>query len=1364
MSKELYSQALEANLNQTQEITSEIPEIQQWFGELSKSKWGVYKRTKGFLIELNHKYRNNQYVIESLHNICLEDLWFYNSLDESEKALSVLVDIFRELSLSNLKEDQRELLMLNIIKFIDRLANLHGFPMKIVFDCLQILKDEMEKYELLFIRNSGYFKTYLSKIAQLPEFEPLVIEMTSQLLAKCIDYWENTSLAEEWFHSNKQLFRLMDETMIKVSLGKPFFSRLRIDLAQATDWESLRRVMFYNDISNHFRSFTKQFSSRLEEIYYLYYLLHLPTMSNLYNHLLYDLNRNLRSVLKELNTEEIPAFLDNVMAELKALKNNHSSMVLDCLLTLGKEVINTRDQGLLSHFLKNLIKLGFNFPGPLRLSRDWQIRVNTNHVKNIRVWLELIEQDPLALRELITALIVNLKLGGIFISDTDLFQREITKLLNSDIGPVYREIKQLARIFPVYFRDIGAEGRLREITTALDEQTRRKDKLIHFLRKQIHTESNNTHLELTKKIISYWLTGDKEPLKGFIPRDIFRNLNTDEERFIRVHKVLTYLYQKTKFDLEKPATIDLKSLKETLETLPLKTSAQDKTRVLYIFEIYLLLLEKYSLETENIISLLKNHNFFSASELEILKTNLENGRCEDSINQIYKLMHRLRKIILNPEKSEPLEDIYYKRHIAAGIPSIYGRYIEPKFEALGLMYRLERTVSKLMTQILLSFNFEYITAKTFRQVYEILSLFKEGLELDGICNQEFNSHLEILKYSLVSPSISLDQYINIFQFMAQDIKQIIREYFFEVYEKPLKIIIPEILASQNFRDEDEKRQTLQMESEKFLRDNLASAFLVQELDNFITDLINTLRTMADNYSVSCIEKMLTYDPDLTFSPLTQKTEKVDNPVFLGAKAFSLKKLFTAGFPVPPGFVLTTEVFRHLKTINSHPYMRQDLDRMIVQNITALERITGQKYGRPEKPLFFSVRSGSLISLPGAMKTLLNVGINKEIAEISSQKEGLGWAAWDCYRRFLRSWGMAFGIERHVFNQVMQEHKERYGVEHKIQFTPEQMKEISLSYKRVLEDYNIKIETDPFKQLKQAIQCVFDSWSSSNAVYYRDHMQIANEWGTAVLVQKMILGNLSTNSGTGVVFTSNPFNNCSDFNLYGDFVLGCQGEDVVSGLVDTLPISEYQRKNCYRDCGLSLESAFPQIYKTLVSYAKRLVEEHGFGHQEIEFTFESAHPRSLYILQTRNQNLKKEKPYARFVRPPNEMKLVGHGIGVSGGPLTGLLAFDMEDIKRLRKERPEARIILVCPDTVPDDIPLILLCDALITNKGGITSHAAVTAANLGKVCIVKCRRLKIKEFKKECTINGHVFGPGDELSIDGSLGNIYEGCYEISNF
>ena len=231
---------------------------------------------------------------------------------------------------------------------------------------------------------------------------------------------------------------------------------------------------------------------------------------------------------------------------------------------------------------------------------------------------------------------------------------------------------------------------------------------------------------------------------------------------------------------------------------------------------------------------------------------------------------------------------------------MYGQYIEPKFEALGLMFRLEKTASRLMIRLLQSINLEYITAKTLRRISDVLALFKEGLELDGIYNQGFNSNIDMFQYSLASPSFSLDQYINIFQFMAGDIKQIIGEYFIDLYERPLKEIIPQVFPVVGTFSEAEKKQYSQMESEKFFRENLSSAFLVQDLDNFITNIISTLRNMVESYSDEFIKNVMTYDPDLILSPLNRETLEMDNPVFLGAKAYFLKKLISHGFRVPPG--------------------------------------------------------------------------------------------------------------------------------------------------------------------------------------------------------------------------------------------------------------------------------------------------------------------------------------------------------------------------------------------------------------------------------------------------------------------------------
>lgn len=1360
MTEGFSSNALEVNLAKTREAELEIPEEQQWFVSLSASKWGIHKRTSEFIDELNHKYRNDLYVIDALHNICLTDLWFYNSLDESEKAFSVLINIFNDFFKAKMDENARELLIKTLVKFIERLSGLDDYPPEIVKQAIDIIAKTIDQYEIHYIRHSGYFKTYLGKVALIDDFADDILNITRDLLERSIAFWEATSDVEAWYDSKRHLMHQMDrETISKI--GKPFFAQLREALAQAQEWKDLGSLMFYNDISNYFRNFTEQFESYLETIYYLYFLLHLPGMAHLNDHLLYDINRNLRNVFTELDKDDVSGFLDTIMDQFKDLSQLHGGTVLDCIITLGKEIIDTKDQEIISYFIKGLEGLGFNHPGTVSLNKDWQIKINSNHVKNIRAWLELIEYDPSSMGELLAALIVNLKLGGIFISDTDLFQRDVTKLLNSPISTVYREMKQLARIFPVYFRDIGAEGKLREISTAIDELSQRKDRLIHFLRKQTHTESNNTHIDLTASIIEYWHSGNKESLESLVPEDVYRWLGKDPEWLTHVQDIMVELCHKTGKQALELLQFETEEIEGALSEIT-KGNQRDRKRVLYLFQLYTLLTEKYSLESEDFIQMLRSNPAFTEESINLMEENLKAGNLAQAVDELYGFMNQLKEIILDPKQSEAMENIYYKRHIAAGIPSMYGQYIEPKFEALGMMYRLEKTASKLMVKLVDTINTEYITARTFRNIYGVLELFRQGLEIDGIYNQGLNSHLDMLKYSLTSPSFSIDQYINIFQFMASDIKQIISEYFFDVYENSLKNIIPKIHEEKmEAMEKLERQQFFHMESEKFLRDNLASAFLVQDLDNFIANLLGNLRNMLDTYPPELIENMMTYDPDLSFNLLDSRSETVDNPVFLGAKAFFLKKLINYDFPVPPGFVLTTEVFRHTDILRTHPALNMEFVRLIKKHVNEIERISGKGYGDPDNPLFFSVRSGSSISMPGAMKTFLNVGMNDEIAESLAKKEGYGWMAWDSYRRFLQSWGMAHDINRDLFDKIMTGHKSRWGVELKIQFTPDQMRAMAYDYKDLLKEHNVSIEEDPIKQLRQAIVSVLDSWSSKSAIYYRNHMQIADEWGTAILVQQMAMGNLSNKSGTGVLFTSSPFNSKAGINLYGDFTLCSQGEDVVAGLVNTLPISESQRKKYYTDANISLESAFPEIYGKLLEYATQLIQQHGFVHQEIEFTFESDKAEDLYILQTRNQKFKKQTTLETFALPHHEMKLVGRGMGVSSGILSGKLAFDLKDLIESKKTSPNESTILVRPDTVPDDIPLIFNCDGLVTGKGGTTSHAAVAAAGLGKVCIVNCKGMTVDDEAKICTINGHVFKSGDNISIDGDTGSIYEGSYEI---
>jgi pyruvate,orthophosphate dikinase len=541
---------------------------------------------------------------------------------------------------------------------------------------------------------------------------------------------------------------------------------------------------------------------------------------------------------------------------------------------------------------------------------------------------------------------------------------------------------------------------------------------------------------------------------------------------------------------------------------------------------------------------------------------------------------------------------------------------------------------------------------------------------------------------------------------------------------------------------------------------IAEAFLVQPLDNFISRILQSLRSMSDRLEGSLISDIMSYNSELVISPFTERNPKTDNQVFLGSKAYHLKNLYLAGIPVPPGFVITTEVFRRHQTISSLKALKTELHDMIRKYLKQLEALSGKCFGDAQNPLLLSVRSGTAISMPGAMDTFLNVGLNDQLVEAISQRPEMSWSIWDSYRRLIQSWGMAHGIERDVFDSVMLNYKQKLQVKQKQEFEPADMRLIALAYKEVLAAHHVRFVEDLFEQLIQTIDMVFASWSSERAFVYRRHLQFSDNWGTAVIVQQMVYGNLNDQSGTGVVFTQNPHRERPGVHLYGDFNMRSQGEDIVAGLVKPAPVSETQRRQA--DISRpSLQTSYPEIYKRIHNIATELTENLGYSPQEIEFTFESDKAEDLYILQVRDQDLRIELETNAFVSTPETMELAGRGIGIGGGALNGLAAFDEEDLEQLKIAYPESPLILIRPDTVPDDIGMIFNCDGLITARGGATSHAAVTAVRLGKTCVVNCNSLLVDENNKQCELDGKLVKSGDQISIDGNLGNIYMGHYPI---
>lgn len=1360
MDKMIKSDALEANLTETKSLEYVIPDDHLSFLSLSENYWGIHKRTQEFLSELHHPYSNRKEVIELLSKVSITDFWIFKGIDEREKAILTLLGIFDSLLEEKLTDElSKHLVFIYLSLFDENYDSFVEFD-NLPLEFIRILEKNLDNNLFGYLSNLGPFKKNLTKGATNPKTEKSVFSFMKKLINDNISFWEKSTSIEKWYNSKKDKMS-NDYTELVKSLGKDFFNFYHQQLKEAESWEMLCKAGFtFSDIIDAFRKRIDDFSTSTEQFYYIFYLIHLPGMVYHRNYLLIDLNNAIKRISNELDDEQCIQTIDDLFLLFSDFRHSHIHYILDSILALGKEIINTHNKSLIHYYEDCIIKFGFIKPGVAYLTDNWEIKVNPNHIKNIRVWLDLIEHDPETMKKLLSALIINLRVGGIFIFDTDLFQKDVTKLLNSEISPLYKQIKQLTRIFPIYFNEIGAEGQLRDVTTKIDEISHRNDKLIHFLRKQIHTEGNNTHIIITADIIRFWADLDIKRLKKIVPSNVFELVDVESTWVTGVHAVIEKICKKNNCSYIDLLKKDKKNLSQLLSEIK-HDDQNDIKRVSLIFELYQLLNEKYLFETTDISAILSRYPLIKKAEIENLEFLLDSKNNKEALKLIYSFMVKLNEIIFNPKISEGWESIYYKRHIAFGIPSMYGQYKEEKFEALGLTFRLERIASVLVDNIISDINTKYFTAKTLKEIFSVIQLLREGLSLDGIYDQGFDSNLKMLQHSLTSGSFTINQYINIFQFMEVSIKEIINKYFIRPFDQLLNIIIPQYTPQGENKSPDICKKIILQKSEVFYRELLSSAFIIQALDNLIGRVLINLRKMVNVLSDNEAQSIMTYDFDMIISPLYMETPAIDNQVFLGSKAYFLKKLYLNKFPVPPGFVVTTEVFRRIAPILKMPSLTAEIDKQIKFHISELERITGLRYGDPKAPLLFSVRSGAAISMPGAMNTFLNVGLNDEITEALSKRNNFGWTSWDCYRRLLQTWGMSHGLERNAFDQIMIDYKQKYNVSQKIEFSPKIMREMAFAYKQLLTDNGIKFESDPFLQIKQAIISVFHSWDTPRAKVYRKHLQIAEEWGTAVIVQQMIFGNLHKESGAGVLFTHDVHENVSDIKLVGDFSFLSQGEDIVGGLISTLPISEKQRLTYYQNSPFSLESEFPKTYDKLKEIAHELIDVHGFGHQEIEFTFETPEPEDLYILQTRDMSIVKQTKMEIFASPEKEMKRVGYGIGIGNKVLNGVIVFDKEDLAYLKKTHPDKKAVLVRPDTVPDDIEMIFGCEGLLTARGGATSHAAVTAGNLGKTCVVNCNDMVVFEKEKKCIINNIVFFSYDPIAIDGNKGIVYQGNYPI---
>ncbi len=486
---------------------------------------------------------------------------------------------------------------------------------------------------------------------------------------------------------------------------------------------------------------------------------------------------------------------------------------------------------------------------------------------------------------------------------------------------------------------------------------------------------------------------------------------------------------------------------------------------------------------------------------------------------------------------------------------------------------------------------------------------------------------------------------------------------------------------------------------------------------------------------------------------------------LGGKGAGLAEMTNIGIAVPPGFTIaSTLCLAYLESRQFPPRLRTQVETALQR----LEAATGRQFGGSENPLLVSVRSGAAVSMPGMMETILNLGLNEVTVEgLTAQSQNARFA-WDSYRRFVTMYGsVVFQLPRKAFDQLLEERKRAAGVTRDIELPAEAMRDLVRDFKAYIKEATGQdFPEQPMEQLWGAIAAVFESWNTKRALDYRKLHDIPDSMGTAVNVVTMVFGNLAEDSGTGVAFTRDP--STGERGLYGEFLRNAQGEDVVSGMRDPEPIA-------------NLRAVMPVAYQELEKMARTL-ERHFRDVQDMEFTIERG---TLYMLQTRraqrsgpaavrvacemvDEGLIDEKEAVARI-PPNDLEQLLHptidpkaeldllttGLPASPGAACGQVVFDADRAEE-RGRRGEA-VILVRRETSPEDFHGMVAAKAILTARGGMTSHAAVVARGMGKPCVAGAQEIQVEEETHQLAVNGRRVREGDWITVDGSAGRVYAG-------
>jgi pyruvate, orthophosphate dikinase len=1007
----------------------------------------------------------------------------------------------------------------------------------------------------------------------------------------------------------------------------------------------------------------------------------------------------------------------------------------------ARPVLNSGQNELIMQYVLSLRQISIPTARVQGISPEtWAEIVNPLHFERLNKFMELIMIGDEQLEGVLIHVIANLIVSGVLIPDDRLFQRQVSAYLNSPTmkGQFLLHYLLLAR-FPVYFNEVGAASRLRDYSTEIDSWG--NDSIIYFVRKQVHVNASSHNIRLIKSVLRSWTYNDPSVLKWVVPPEIYTRINLN--LMARYASVIGTFFRAAGVEDAEGLHLDrlLWISDETIDgqlQLADQRDAEASQKVRLLCKLYKEVVKKYTL----------------------LSRDVAVGNIHSHLQNICKRLRGDKSIVLSLGKTEPQESLYFKRHIAFGIPSVLGTYHEVKFDALKDMMGCAEDIPVLLESIVIEIEKKgaAVELSEFQLWFAALTAAWEILKTYGMQNSLIDEYEIVLEHNW----LHLTQVLDVLKMWQKELAWLVSEVT-RIFHEPLKEVIGQFphddLPEQLINQDTGLSDFVNKAADITMRDVLSYIPGLVEIDRLLAALVKALHlhVLSGGDNVREVGELHLNMDYYDIHAISLRDARKLAPE-LGAKAKNLVYLRDMGLTVPAGEVLPA---RHTKNYELFTTQKEFV-AILKEAVHRIEVRTDKSFGGTSRPLFLSVRSGSYPSMPGILSSILYCGMNSETLEAFIRTTNNPELGWDSYRKFIEHFGiLVLRLGRDFFEEITKD----YG-RAQLQRTAKGEdllpgRSIASLYISQLGSRGLMIPSDVYEQLRLCARSIYASWFSDRARQFRSATGTSEEWGTSVTLMEMVSGN-QAGAGATVFFTRNPHTLAK--NIYGETQENASGDDLASGRKTGQPLSRAQTADGQR----SLEDTAPDLY-LLHRNAARLVEDAFNGlPQEVEATYtkDKNGPYILSMLQTRRmeQGERSFKKFDEICRM--ESQVIGHGIGSSGGALSGVASFAVsrEQIEMLKKDTG-LPVILIRQTANTNDVSLMPFIKGILTAVGGVTSHAAVLAQKFGISAVVSCADMKIADDDRQrpyCIIGTTQISEGAAISIDGTNGLVFSGiCFQL---